>query len=251
MRGVSAPAAIHSERGCEMPPPWRWTGRRDTFRDRIDAGERLAERLASMAGGDALVLGLPRGGVPVAAEVARALGAELDVLVARKVGAPRQPELAVGAVTADGGVYLDTRLIDHLHIPASVLDQLIARERATASERDWRFRGDRPFPVVEDRTVIVADDGLATGATMHAAVHALRKRGPGRVIVAAPVGAPASCAALGKVADACVCLLTPRSFQAVGQFYEDFTATTDAEVDAILRRFHPRGPVDTSDASDA
>jgi putative phosphoribosyl transferase len=208
--------------------------RHPLFRDRIDAGEQLAERLIEHAGGDALVIGLPRGGVPLAAEAARTLDAELDVLVARKVGAPRQRELAMGAVTADGGLYLDARIIDHLHVATDVLERLIREEREVARRRDRRFRGDRPFPRVEGRTVIVVDDGLATGATMRAAIHALRKRDPARLIVAVPVGSTQACAELAEEADELVCLHSRDAFRAVGLYYQDFSPTEDDEVDTLL-----------------
>ncbi|HEV2128428.1 MAG TPA: phosphoribosyltransferase [Thermomicrobiales bacterium] len=220
--------------------------RQSLFRDRIDAGEQLAEQLTTWAGHDPLVLGLPRGGVPVAAEVARRLGAELDVLVARKVGAPRQPELAMGAVTADGGVYLDTHIVDHLRVPADTLERLIEQEREVARRRDQRFRGDRPFPRVKGRTVIVVDDGLATGATMRAAVRVLRKRDPRRLIVTVPVGSTQACADLAEEADEVVCLHSFDSFQAVGLYYEDFRPTEDAEVEELLARFRGAAEPDRS-----
>jgi putative phosphoribosyl transferase len=214
----------------------RWRDRRRyLFTDRIDAGEKLAGRLR--AGPGTLVLGLPRGGVPVAAEVARTLGAGLDVLVARKVGAPRQPELALGAVTADGTLYLDTGLIRHLRVPDATLDDAIAREREIARDRERRFRAGHPAAPMANRTVILVDDGLATGATMMAAARAARRHGPARLVVAAPVGSVSAVAALAAAADEVVCLHTPEPFRAVGEFYEDFAPTTDAEVEAILARF--------------
>ena len=220
-----------------MRRPVQGASRQSLFRDRIDAGEQLAARLVSLEDASALVLGLPRGGVPVAAEVARALDAELDVLVARKVGAPGQPELAVGAVTADGGVFLDTRLIAHLRIQDDVLESLIGRERGIAGQRDRRFRGGRTYHRPERRTVILVDDGLATGATMRAAVHSMRKRHPRRLIVAVPVGSVEACAAIAREADEVVCLHNPQPFKAVGLHYEDFAPTGDDEVEALLRQF--------------
>lgn len=230
--------------------PWRRVGdNRRLFRDRVDAGEQLAEVLDTYAGGDTLVLGLPRGGVPVAAEVARALGAELDVVVSRKVGAPQQPELAIGAVTADGGLYLDTRLADHLRVPSDVLERLIERERDVARRRDRRFRGGWPFPRVAGRTVIVVDDGLATGATMRAAVHALRKRRPGWLVVAVPVGSTQACADLAEEADEVVCSHPRDSFQAVGLYYDDFSPTEAEEVELLLDRFRSRRRASDADTS--
>ncbi len=206
------------------------------FRNRSDAGARLGERLNAYRGQDVLVLGIPRGGVPVAAEVAQRLGAELDIIVARKLGAPFQPELAIGAVTANGGRYLNLELIEEVGFTEELLESLAAREMAEARRREARFRGKRPPPRVEDRTVIVVDDGLATGATMRAAVRSLRKRRPARVIVAVPVGASQTCADLRNEADEVIALYEPNPFFAVGLHYEDFRPTEDSEVQELLAR---------------
>lgn len=210
------------------------------YRDRIDAGKRLGTRLAAWRDADALVLALPRGGVPVAAEVARELHADLDVLIARKVGVPMQPELAIGAVTADGGLFLDTLAIHDLGITRDHLDRLIAIEREVARDREARFRGDHPFPRIAQRPMIIVDDGLATGATMSAAIHAIRKRRPAHLIAAAPVGSRYACDLLAADVDDVICLYTPEPFRSVGMFYRDFPQVDDAEVERILGGF--RGP---------
>jgi putative phosphoribosyl transferase len=210
------------------------------FRDRRDAGARLAARLAAYRGRDALVLTIPRGGVPVGDEVARCLGAELDVVVARKLGAPGQPELAIGAVTADGGRFLNERLVAESGAAGAYLAAVTARERVEARRREERFRGRAPPPRVAGRTVILVDDGLATGATMRAAVRSVRQGGPERLVVAVPVGAAGACAELGAECDEVVCLGTPEPFRAVGPYYRDFRPTRDAEVEQILRQAHAR-----------
>ena len=216
------------------------------FRDRVDAGVRLAEGLAAYRGRDVLVLGIPRGGVPVAAEVARRLGGDLDVVVARKLGAPGQRELAIGAVTANGGRFLNEELIGELRVPPGYLEQVTAEERAEARRRQERFRGDRPPARVTGRTVIVVDDGLATGATMRAAVRSVRRERPATLVVAVPVGAREACDALREEADVVVCLSQPEPFVAVGLHYERFEPTEDAEVQRILREWrespHPGTP---------
>jgi len=209
--------------------------RHEPFRDRIDAGQRLADALRPYQRGDAVVLGIPRGGVPVAAEVARILGLPLDVVVARKLGAPGQQELAIGAVTANGGLYLNHDLIRDLGVNQAYLDSEVERKRAEARDRERRFRGGRPSPALASRIAIVVDDGLATGATIRAAVQSVRHAGPSKLIVAVPVGAPESCASLRSEVDELVCLWIPDDFMAVGQFYDDFSPTKDDEVERILR----------------
>ncbi len=225
--------------------------RAERFADRTDAGRALgalvAERLdaGGRSGGGVLVLGLPRGGVPVAAEVARAIGAPLDVLVVRKIGVPGQPELAMGAVAAVGSgagpaveVVTNDAVLERLRIPETVFRAGLEREMVELRRRASAYRDDRPTPSVRDRTVIIVDDGLATGATMRAAVAAVRRHGPATLLVAVPVGASETCAALrssaGGAADDVVCALTPRPFRAVHQGYDDFRQTTDEEVLACL-----------------
>jgi putative phosphoribosyl transferase len=210
------------------------------FRDRTDAGAQLAARLGALRGQDVLVLGIPRGGVPVAAEVARNLDAELDNVVARKLGAPFQPELAIGAVTANGGRYLNDALMQEADVTQEYLGAITAREMAEAHRREKRFRGKRTPPRIEGRTVIVVDDGLATGATMRAAVRSLRKRQPARLIVAIPVGPPSTCAALRTEADEVIALLEPEPFLAVGLYYEDFRPTEEGEIELPLRASQQR-----------
>jgi len=184
-----------------------------------------------------MVLGLPRGGVPVAAEVARALGAPLDVFLVRKLGLPGQEELAMGAIASGGARVLNDEVVNALRLPESVLEQVTERERAELERRDRAFRGDRPPPDVRGRVAIVVDDGLATGSTMRAAIAALRTLEPARIVVAVPAAPPATCEELRAEVDDLVVLLTPHPFHAVGLWYEDFTPTSDQEVRAILRAF--------------
>lgn len=205
------------------------------FHDRADAGRQLAERLGEFADRtDVVVLALPRGGVPVAHEVATRIHAPLDVFVVRKLGVPGHGELAMGAVAGEGVEVWNEDVIADLAISPAVLAQVAALERAELKRRDQLFRGHRPFPTVGGKTVILIDDGLATGATMEAAVRALRKLSPAQIVVAVPVGARETCQRLATLADRLVCLARPEPFDAVGLWYEDFSQTTDEEVKRLL-----------------
>lgn len=205
------------------------------FHNRTHAGQLLAERLAPYAGRpDLLVLALPRGGVPVAYQIARALHAPLDVWVVRKLGAPHQPELAIGAIAPGGIQLLSSGLIRELGIPAGELEAITARERAELGRRLAAYRGTRPPIEIRAKTILLVDDGLATGATMRAAVASLRPLQPARIVVAVPVADPRVEAALAQDADEIVCLYTPPYLEAVGQWFDDFSQTTDDEVRALL-----------------
>jgi erythromycin esterase-like protein/predicted phosphoribosyltransferase len=205
------------------------------FRNRVDAGRHLAGALSEYSGrSDVLVLALPRGGVPVAFEVAHALGVPFDLFLVRKLGVPGHPELAMGAIAEGGVKVLDQRLIDGLGIPAALVEQVAARERLELDRRDQRYRAGRPRPAVQSATVIIVDDGLATGASMKAAVIALRERGAARLVIAVPVGARQTCAQMRNEVDQLVCLSTPEPFDAVGLWYDDFSQTTDEEVRRLL-----------------
>jgi predicted phosphoribosyltransferase len=207
------------------------------FRDRREAGRLLAARLSAYANRpDVLVLALPRGGVPVAAEVARALGAPLDVFVVRKLGVPGHEEFAFGAIATGGVRVLNEDVVRALQIPDRVIDGVAAREQEELARRERVYRGDRPPLDVRGRTVILVDDGLATGATMHAAIRALRQQQPARIVVAVPTASPEACDELKRVVDDVVCATTPDPFYAVGLWYEDFSQTTDEEVRELLAR---------------
>jgi putative phosphoribosyl transferase len=207
------------------------------FRDRHDAGQQLAARLSSYARDPAvLVLALPRGGVPVGYEVARALGAPLDLFLVRKLGLPGQEELAMGAIATGGVRVLNQRVLREAAIPASAVEEVAANEERELARREREYRGERPRPDVAGRTVILVDDGLATGASMHAAVEALRLQGPRRTVVAVPIAAPETCAAFRAEVDEVVCAITPELFFAVGLWYEDFSQTSDQEVRDLLAR---------------
>jgi predicted phosphoribosyltransferase len=209
----------------------------DGFRDRTDAGRVLATYLAAYAGRpDVLVLALPRGGVPVAFEVAQALDVPLDVFLVRKLGVPGHEELAMGAIASGGIRVVNPTIVHDLRIDQATIDAVAAREEQELARRAAAYRGGRPEPAVAGRTAILVDDGLATGATMRAAVTALRRRQPARITVAVPIGSPATCADLASLVDEVVCLQTPRSFRAVGQGYADFAPTSDVEVREALAR---------------
>ena len=208
------------------------------FADRADAGRRLAQALSDLKGrADLLILAVPRGGVEVGAEVARALQAPLDVFIARKIGAPGNPELAIGAVAADGATVLDEGLVASLGVPASYVQQATDRERTEIERRLRAYRGDRPAPQISGRTVVLVDDGVATGATTLAAVRALRRQNPRELILAVPVGPPDTIAVLRREVDRAVVLETPEPFWAVGAFYQRFDQTPDERVMELLREF--------------
>lgn len=209
------------------------TGR--PFLHRAHAGVLLSRALEQYRGDpDVVVLGLPRGGVPVASAVASALGAPLDVYLVRKLGLPENPELALGALAEPDVQILNEGLMADLHVPSAVVELVTARERQELERRQRRYRGTRPLPALEDRIVVVVDDGLATGATMEAAVRAIRTQTPRRIVVAVPVASRFALMRISAIADEVVCLEAPPNFEAVGQWYAEFGDTGDAEVIALL-----------------
>ena len=207
------------------------------FRNRSEAGKYLATRLANFANrDDVLVLALPRGGVPVAYEVARALHAPLDIYLVRKLGVPGHEELAMGAIASGGARVLNEDVVRYLRIPKSVIDSVAALELEELERREREYRGNRPEPDVRGKPVILIDDGLATGSTMRAAAEALRQQQPARIVVAVPVSAPQTCDEYRMGVDEIVCAVTPEPFYGVGQWYVDFSQTTDQEVRQLLAK---------------
>src|SRR3954469_4645622 len=207
------------------------------FHDRYEAGCRLAEKLEKYAGRkDVIVLGLPRGGVPVAYEIARHLKVKLDVFIVRKLGVPGFEELALGAIASGGVRVLNQEVVGFLPNASAIIEEATNRERLELARREQLYRENRPASELRDQTVILVDDGLATGATMRAGVAALRQSGAGKIVVAVPVGAPETCRQFEKEVNETICAISPAGFHAVGQFYKDFSQTTDDEVRDLLKR---------------
>ena len=205
------------------------------FKDRRDAGRKLAQELSAYTGrSDVIVLALPRGGVPVAYEVARALSVPLDIFIVRKLGLPGHEELAIGAIASGDVRVLNDDIVHALKIPQGMIETVTRQELQELERRERAYRGDRPAPEVRGRIVILIDDGLATGASMRAAVAALRLQNPARIVVAVPTAALETCEAFRPEVDEIVCAMTPEPFYGVGRWYEDFSQTTDEEVQALL-----------------
>jgi putative phosphoribosyl transferase len=215
------------------------------FRDRAEAGRRLAEKLARYAGRpNVIVLALPRGGVPVAYEVAMALNAPLDVFLVRKLGVPGHEELAFGAIASGGVRVLVPEVLREAGVPDHLVERITQQETRELERRESALRGSHPPPPVRDQTVILVDDGLATGATMRAAIAAVKTQGPARIVVAVPTAAPQTCESMRLDVDEVICAITPEPFYAVGLWYEDFAQTTDDEVRGLLERASWRQPVE-------
>ena len=220
------------------------------FRNRREAGQILAERLRGhVPRSNVVVLALPRGGVPVAYEVAAALDAPLDVFVVRKLGAPGNEEYAIGAIASGGIGIVDATTVAMLGLSRQGVDRIVAMERRELDRRELLYRRGRPFPDLAGKTVVLVDDGLATGATMRAAIQAVRSRGPAAVIAAVPVASREACAMVAAAADECVCALTPAPFYGVGKWYADFSQTTDEQVLDLLARAETRDSLSLSTPS--
>ena len=206
------------------------------FSDRVDAGKRLASALADFASKNAIVLAIPRGGVVVGYEISKALNLPLDVIIPHKIGAPDNPELAIGAMTEDGTIILDEALVAYIGVPKSYIKEESERQKREIERRLKMYRQDEPYPNLKGRDVIVVDDGIATGSTMKAALASVKNRGAKTVTVAVPVGPPSTIKELKRQADRVVFLYTPEYFQAIGQFYTDFNQTIDEEVIQLLKK---------------
>jgi predicted phosphoribosyltransferase len=214
----------------------------DLFANRQEAGRFLAEEIKNSVVdlSDVLVLGLPRGGVVVAYEVAIHIDAELDIYVVRKLGTPMEPEFAMGAIAEDGLVYLNDAVVNYMSISKKSIDDIASKELDELNRRVWTYRNGRGFPRITARTVIVVDDGLATGASMKVALRAIKRKAPFKLIVAVPVGSPSTCMELQSEADKIICLKKPEPFLAVGTWYRHFEQTEDKEVKDLLQKAHER-----------
>ncbi|MGQ9469634.1 MAG: phosphoribosyltransferase [Nitrososphaerales archaeon] len=206
------------------------------FRNRTEAGKILAEALSKYKGKNPIVLAIPRGGVVVAYEVAKALNAPLDLIIPRKIGAPNQPELAIGAVTEDGTTILNKDILQYLRVSDDYIKGEVRRQVEEIKRRMEKYLGDKPRISIEGKAVILVDDGVATGATIRAAIASIRKRNPASIVLAIPVGPPETIEELRREADEVVCLMTPEPFFAIGQFYRSFEQTSDEEVIEILNK---------------
>ena len=207
------------------------------YQNRVEAGRQLAEALKQSANRpDVFVLALPRGGVPVAYEIAKALDAPLDILLVRKLGVPGQEELAMGAVATEGTRVLNTEVIREMAISDAKIERVVAEELQASQHRERAYRGERPAPKIKGRRVILVDDGLATGATMRAAIAAVRRQAPAEIVVAIPVAPPETITALSEEVDYVICLATPQPFIGISEWYKDFAQVTDAEVRDLLER---------------
>jgi predicted phosphoribosyltransferase len=206
------------------------------FSDRVEAGKRLTSAMRDFAGKNGIVLAIPRGGVVVGYEIAKALNLPLDVIIPRKIGAPANPELAIGAMTEDGTIILDDNLITYLGVQRDYIKAESERQKHEIERRLKLYRQNEPYPSLKGLDVVIVDDGIATGSTMKAALASVKNRGASTVTVAVPVGPPSTIKELKKQADRVVCLYTPEYFQAIGQFYTDFNQTTDEEVIQLLKR---------------
>jgi putative phosphoribosyl transferase len=206
------------------------------FRNRVDAGKGLALALKGVVSREAIVLAIPRGGVVVGFEVAQELNIPLDVIVPRKIGAPENPELAIGAITEDGTIFLDDELVSYLRVSDAYIKSEGENQRLEIERRLKLYRGEIPRPNLKNREVIIVDDGIATGSTMKAALASVRKSGAKKVVIAIPVGPPSTIRELEKQADRVVCLYNPDSFYAIGEFYLDFAQTEDGEVTELLKQ---------------